>query len=288
MEEFERSENLTKSYLLGEMGEADREQFEERFFLDPEFNEVARLVEDELIEDYAAGTLAAEAREKFIRHYLTTPHQLRKLELTKALKEYSDRHPSTHQDLTPDPPLETFTARLLRQWRARRFFRFAVYTGAAGGLCVLLVAGVLLWQYISRAVLLQKLRDLNAANASEQINSAHTFAVTLSPGRSRGDGGPAPEQVVVPPNKSVVRLTLASVPEGYGVFDVEVRALDGGRVFTIPSVRPEGEGGARRVLINVPTELLGPGDYLLKLLRVDDASGQPHVVADYFLRISDA
>jgi hypothetical protein len=288
MEEFECSENLTKSYLLGEMGEADREQFEERFFLDPEFNEVARLVEDELIEDYAAGALAADAHEKFIRHYLTTPHQLRKLELTKALKEYSDRHPSTHPGLTPDPPPETFTARLLRQWRARRFFRVAAYTGAAGGLCVLLVAGVLLWQYVSRAVLLQKLRDLNAANASAQISSAHTFAVTLSPGRSRGGGGPAPEEVVVPPNKSVVRLTLTPVPDGYDILDVEVKALDGGRAFTIPSVRPEGERGARRVLVNVPTELLGPGDYLLKLLRVDDASGQAREVADYFLRISGA
>lgn len=284
MEEFERNESQTKSYLLGEMGEAEREQFEERFFLDPGFNEVARLVEDELVEDYAAGTLAADARQKFIRHYLTTPHQLKKLELTKALKEYTDRHPSTHPSLRPDGPRDTLAGRLLKQWRARRLFRFTVTAGGAVGLCVLLAAGVLLWQYASRAALLRRLKELNAPNASVQLNAAQTLNVALSPDRSRG-GGAASQEVVVPPNTSAVRLTLTAVPDGYGVFDVEVRTLDGGKPFTVPSVRPEGDGAARRVIVNVPPELLGRGDYLLKLLAAD-ASGQTREVADYFLRIS--
>jgi hypothetical protein len=285
MEEFERNESLTKSYLLGEMGEAEREEFEERFFFDPAFNEVAQLVEDELIEDYAAGKLEDDARAKFIRNYLTTPYQLKKLELTKALKEYTDRHPSIHPGLTPHVPTETIAARLLKQWRARRLFRFAVSAGGAVSICLLLVAGVLFWQYVSRAVLLRRLRELNAVNASAQINSARMLNVTLSPARSRGDAG-ASQEVIAPTDTSVIRLTLTAVPDGYGDFDVEVRPLDGGKAFTVPSLRPEGDGASRRVFVNVPPELLGHGDYLLKLLAVD--SGQTREVADYFLRISGA
>lgn len=285
MDEFEQNERLTKSYLLGELGEAEREQFEEQFFHDPELREVALLVEDELVEDYSAGTLGAQEREQFLRHYLTTPHQMHKLEMTKALNEYVDRHPSIEPDLTPDLPSEPVERReglLTQRPSRRRIFRLAL--ARVLGLCIVTVGGVLLWQYISRAILLWRLQELNATNTISGRNSGQALGVTLSPERSRGMGR-AVQEIVVPEDVGFVRLTLTSVPEGYDQFNVEVRPLDGREVFTISSVRLEGDAGARHVSINIPPELLKRGDYLLKLISIKTPE-QSQEVADYFLRVS--
>lgn len=286
MDEFDESEKVAKSYLLGEMGEAEREQFEEQFFLDPDFKELVMMVEDELIEDYAAGTLEAESREKFIRNYLTTPHQMRKLKVTKALNEYADSHPISHPALTPNDPQEKPNGlrAMFSQWRAsRRFFRLATVTFAVV-LCAVIAGVVIFKQSGLKTTLSQKLKDLNTPNAVNVADRPDILNVTLSSVRVRS-GGQTTREVVMPSGTSFVRLTLDGVPASEGAFNVEMSTLEGQEVFTVTDVAAKDIGGKRQVVVNVPPEFLKRGDYLLKLSKAN-TSAPSEVLAEYFLRIS--
>lgn len=80
-------EQLVRSYLLGELALERARQLEERLLREDEFVEQVLLVEDELIEDYTLGELGPDERERFEKHFLTTPKRRRKLIMVEGLRE---------------------------------------------------------------------------------------------------------------------------------------------------------------------------------------------------------
>jgi CHAT domain-containing protein/tetratricopeptide (TPR) repeat protein len=82
-------EKRVRNYLLGELADAGARQLEEQLLRQDEFVEQVLLIEDELIEDYVRGDLSADERERFERHFLTTPRRRRKLMTVRALKNYA-------------------------------------------------------------------------------------------------------------------------------------------------------------------------------------------------------
>jgi hypothetical protein len=79
------SDHTIKKYLLGGLLEEERQQFEERLFIDRSFFELVRIVEDELIDAYIRGDLPE--KERFVTHFLATPQQMQKLRIAMALRE---------------------------------------------------------------------------------------------------------------------------------------------------------------------------------------------------------
>jgi len=82
-------EKRVRNYLLGKLSDEDIRQFEERLLRQDDFIEQVLLIEDELIEDYARGTLSENERERFEQHFLTTPKRRRKLMIVRGLKNYA-------------------------------------------------------------------------------------------------------------------------------------------------------------------------------------------------------
>ena len=76
-----------RQYLLGHTSGEEREQLEERFISDPEYNEEMLAIENELIEDYLANALSDEDRKSFTEHFLSTPQQIQKLKIAEALHQ---------------------------------------------------------------------------------------------------------------------------------------------------------------------------------------------------------
>src|SRR5687767_12381263 len=81
-------DSAIKRYLLGELTEEDQQALEERLMTDNGYFERLLLLEDELVDDYARGTLTPGEEEKFDRFFLRTPDRHQKLRFAGALKKY--------------------------------------------------------------------------------------------------------------------------------------------------------------------------------------------------------
>ena len=81
-----------RQYLLGDLSPAEEEQIETSYFCQPELLARVELARDDLADDYAAGRLSADDREKSERRLLATDEGREQLAITKALRQNASRH----------------------------------------------------------------------------------------------------------------------------------------------------------------------------------------------------
>lgn len=281
MNEIEQNEMLARRYLLGELDDEGREQFEVRLVTDPQFREEVTMVEDELVDDYVSNALTAAERERFALHYLRTPQQVQKFRITKALSEHSDAH-HTPRPLAPHGARASYLARLrdfIRALRAGKLWRLALAT----------VVGLVLVGALGAALL--RLRDargeiarLREMNERPEAAPSPVYAVELSPVLVREAAEPA--SFALPAGAGAVQLRLRGAWGAYPSYRATLRT-DEGEVFTLEGLRGQQTGGGREVVVNIPPEYLGRRDYQLKLSGLAE-SGQYEDVADYTFRVSRA
>lgn len=84
----ETLENRPKaiSYLLGELSGAERDDFEERLFLDEDFSLFINDVENDLIDEYVRGELRSGEKMKFENAYLTNETRREKIKTAQILQ----------------------------------------------------------------------------------------------------------------------------------------------------------------------------------------------------------
>lgn len=127
-------ENLIRLYLLGQANEEEQRRVEERLLRDNEYVELLRMIEDELIDDYARGALPALELRLFERQFLATPKRLNKLAAAKALVEYaksdSDRVESIESEAVGAG--RWFRALFFPRWKIAIFAALIVGLGLAG------------------------------------------------------------------------------------------------------------------------------------------------------------
>lgn len=82
------SEDVMVRFLLDELAEEERQEFEERFFLDDGLHDQLRAVETDLVDGYVRGTLDEARRRRFERAFLASPERRRRVENALALKGY--------------------------------------------------------------------------------------------------------------------------------------------------------------------------------------------------------
>jgi hypothetical protein len=74
-----------RKFLLGEMEENERAEFEGQFILDEELFEQLSVAEDELIEEYVRGSLVLTEKSKFEANFLTTEKRRQRVEFTRQM-----------------------------------------------------------------------------------------------------------------------------------------------------------------------------------------------------------
>ncbi len=79
-------------YLLGQMSEEERADFEKQYLANEELFEELVAAEAETVRSYLQGSGSEAEREKFDRHYLTAPSRRRHVEFEKSLAEYVSQH----------------------------------------------------------------------------------------------------------------------------------------------------------------------------------------------------
>src|SRR5262249_36613986 len=76
-----------RQFLLGEMSEGERLEFEQNFILDEELFDDLRVAEDELIENYLRETLSETDRQKFETNFLITAKRRQQGPFTREMLE---------------------------------------------------------------------------------------------------------------------------------------------------------------------------------------------------------
>src|ERR1051325_9735797 len=88
---------IIRQYLLGKLAGAERDQFEERLFMDDELFGELLATEDELIDSSISGELDQEDAESFATGFLVTPERQQKWLFRKGLQRASNAHAVTSQ-----------------------------------------------------------------------------------------------------------------------------------------------------------------------------------------------
>src|SRR5262245_25756733 len=136
---IDRSKNLIQRYLLGELAEADQTALEQELLTDRETFDQVWALENELIDSYVRDEMARSERERFERHYLTSPLHRERVAIARSFLMKIDRVSEETAEVRmvdqPGPWWQRFSG--LRWWPSPAW---------AGALVVaLLLAGGAIW-----------------------------------------------------------------------------------------------------------------------------------------------
>jgi hypothetical protein len=286
------------SYVLGCLPEEETERLDELSIIDDELSARLRLVEDDLVDAYASGTLTGERRARFESFYLASPRRRRKAAFAKGFLAKVDR-PEPRLSAVPQPAI------VPRPPARRRVFPWAQAVAAA------LVVGVsvLLLQHVYLR------RDLNMARqqvtaATERANAVSAeldqqrkavaaatravadaraarppsaIALVLRP-QTRGVG-PTPIISVAPGSRSVP-VELEFEAPGSAAYDVALKDPATNRIiWRSAPVPPTRDRLAPVISIGLPAALLKAQHYALDLFALH-ADAAPDFVGTYAFEVA--
>lgn len=284
MSEAEDEDLLIRRYLLGGPTDAEREQIELRVLTDADFRDRVLASEDELIEDYAHGTLDARERHEFLRMFSSSPRRWRDVQVVEELKSHAAR-----------AGIKVAPTSLVRAWLD--WLSLHQKPAVAFVLLVVVAAVFFIAQRAPRpapghdpsaheqprqALIEREFARLNSADARPPA----PLAATLSPGLSRSDEGrptPAFPTVALASDAESASLGLALRPssEGYENFQAALSPV-GERVSYMVDLKPvELDGGRRALVLTLPARELKAGDYRVQL-NGREAGGRIETLPDHY------
>jgi len=130
-------QRLLIEYLLHKLPEEEEAQFEERYFVDPEFHRQLRAAERDLIDMYARNELVGQEKERFERYFLASPRRQERIEFARALAESVSRRAEVEGEGYAIPAMASWWQSLLVYMRANS--RVVALSA------LILIAGIGLW-----------------------------------------------------------------------------------------------------------------------------------------------
>lgn len=262
-----------RRYVLGASTEQESAAIEREYFESADALDRARAVEDDLIDEYVSGQLAADEHAEFERHYLTTPAHRRRVAVARALRTAASVK-SNHRR-----PVAV-------RWRP------------AAGLAAALVIVVL------GVALVLRTRSLPGTAAVDSPPSATAQApppppppvpepvrpdaivvvLSISPILVRGSDQPA--SLAIAPGTDVVRLYLQGqgTERRFGRGRAIVGTVTGEQVWTGPAEAADRTAPRALTRVDIPADRLRPDDYIVELLETD-ANGREVERYRYFFRV---
>jgi hypothetical protein len=274
-----------RRYLLGLLPQPEAEALEEEYFARPDVLERVRGVEDDLLDDHAAGRLGPDEQRVFESRYLGSPLLRDRVLAARALRLAA---------VAGGVPTVRVVAARPRPW--------AHHLAIAAGLLVGVLA---FWIWTPRPpevttasapatsvarpetpppelVSTPSPAAVPSPSVPQRAPTASRVVLALSPVRLRGQGAPA--EVRIPPGTGTVVLELegdpALLPRTDHSLEVVVTTVEGRRVWG-GQARRITERGRPALLVSaaVPADRLPLGDYLVTL------SSAGEIVHRYFFRI---
>jgi hypothetical protein len=160
---IDRSENLIRRYLLGELAEAEQTALEQELLIDQDKFDQAWAVENELIDSYARGEMSRPDRERFEVNYLASPLHRERVAIAESFLTSIDQGPGETVEASEKEPFVSW----------RRWFPLRLPLPVYG---VILVMAVLLtltmvWSHIERVQLTGQIANVQNGAQTERAFS---------------------------------------------------------------------------------------------------------------------
>jgi CHAT domain-containing protein len=127
-------QNTIRRFLLEQLSDPERQNFELRLLSEDDLWEEVEFVEDELIDDYLAGELSSTDRGRFDEVFVSTPERERKLNAGQVMRRYFKPQP-------PPAPKPNWFKRL-KTWIGSSSIPIAVPVAVAA----MIIIGVIIWR----------------------------------------------------------------------------------------------------------------------------------------------
>lgn len=282
MTQHSDEQTVFRRYLLWELDESEREQIEERLLSEAEISEQLAIAQNDLFDDFAAGSLPEDERERFKTYFLTTPEHVRKLKFATALDRYvtaktGSTAPSAGSAVDRTNMGQRILAALL-MYKFKLAFSFAL---------LLLAVSAVMWvvntkwlpgritNEQNRQALGIELASLNnqLSNDSESLNKANgnTSTVpsfTLRPTLTREAVGA--QKADLPRSAALVQLHLELTSNEYKNYRVVLQTDEGHDIATIAGLNDRAADDTMVVVLNLPVNHFPLGDYQIKLTGSSD------------------
>lgn len=252
------------AYLLEELPEEERQQFEDDCFAQESWPSQINLAEEDLIDAYLRDELTPEQRQHFEQNYLTTELRQEHVLMAAALLRHVDERNTDAQS--------TVAVALAEQtWvgRLRAFWGIQAWPLRAGIACAAVaIIAFALWFYIPRA------------------RSPRTFlTLTLTISSNARDRGAQAGRVSLPLNADALRiyLTLPGQLSPGTRYRVELDDLDNDKEETKP-LEIAGQD-AQSVAVVIPAAQLARGQYALNLFAIKSDGSEQRIEGGYFLDV---
>lgn len=235
-----------RRYLLGQLSDGAREEFEQELLVDEKLFEELLVVEVELNDDYLMGELSRNERVQFEQHFLAAPERQEKLRFARALSRY----------VTVASQRERTVGNF---WTVSKSSRTLLFRVAAAFAVVILIAGMLVLRHRS--------------------SSPETFAIlnlTISQS-TRGEGPQAPK-VTLPLGKDALKIVLRLPDQSLtaGRYRVELES-DDGQNKSLEAIAHDGQS----ITVVIPAGELKRGSYSLKVFTVRADGGEQRISGNY-------
>jgi hypothetical protein len=314
--EFAADDQEIVRYLLGHLPDEEAERLDEASIVDDDMASRLRSVENDLVDAYVAGTLAAETRARFETFYLSSPRRRQKVRSAQRFLSAVDRVPVPGAANAAPAASGRALPRPRLAWSAAA----AVFLLLACG--VLLIEHVRLRQGLNEArregaasdrrtmTLVQQLEEARAeeAEALKTLEGARVPVVARtasapgsSPAPASGSTTLTPLALVLSPQTRAlgplpaVALSAALDRVGFELrlesndfsrYRVDLQDPGSGRaVWRSGPVLARVAGGESFVSIVIPAARLEPQHYTLALAGLD-ATGRMEPVASYTFQIN--
>jgi hypothetical protein len=308
-------EQTITRYLLEELSEQERIEFEESYFTDSRLFDRVQKAENDLLDDYARGDLPSSLRRRIEEKYLANPERSERLRFAEALVTRVDVIKTSGPTVTVEPSAWAgFVDRL--RGRAPAFplsFALAALLIFVAGLWLFISTTTRLRQELNeaqtaRSLLEQHERELQQQIADKQARTDQlageldrlrsevgttgtgskpprslVASLILSVGDVRGAETGAPAKLVITAATEQARLQLKLKDKDYPSYDLVLQAADGKQVFKHEGLVSSNKASPTLV-VSVPAKWLTDSDYLLVLRGVTRA-GDSEDVSKWLIRV---
>jgi methionine-rich copper-binding protein CopC len=244
-------EQMTRKYLLGQLGDDALQEIEKGFLIDDQAFEELLATEADLTDEYLSGTLTNDERARFEQHCLATPEGQQNLRFARAFSRYAAKA-AGQKRAVPDSFLTRFWSN--QTWGLRAAVAFGV---------VVIIFGAL-WFF---------------------PRSPQTFqavALTFSINNNRAQGVQAAKiKLTADALKLSLKLPDSSVPAVR--YRVALDNLD--NQHTEPRSLEPAAQDAQSLSVIIPAAQLARGRYALKLLAIKSDGAEQRINGAYYFDV---
>jgi hypothetical protein len=262
MKDIEQEHGLIRQYLLGELDEELREQLEQRVISDSNYKQEVLITEGELLDEFVSGELSPQDRALFLRNFLASPAQRRKLETAKALSAYAADHKNPDQPAVVE---DGWLKGLLAFFRSRnRFMQFSWVTVAL--LVLVGSAALIYWMVTSQKQSYHdELLTLNQPSSPVLEPGPSVASAQLAPLLFRGSSDA--KTIIVTSETDKLQLQLATAAGAPAKYHVTLKENGGAEVFQLNDISTRQVGSNSMLVLQIPVKMLTANEYVVEVLE---------------------